>query len=167
MAWYKWFKGQVNDICHDVAIPDLRDTTKPELDVWLADAMPYAQGWGPSSVVIGHSLGGVVALRALAREDVSPIRGLVLIAAPACATVHVDHYLHFFNMPIDWEVLKKKIGKLIIIQCKDDKMIPYDHSLRYHEVLGGKLSLISKGGHFMGRTCSPAVEALRELAGEI
>jgi predicted alpha/beta hydrolase family esterase len=121
---------------------------------------PLARKWSRSTLLVGHSLGGVLALRLL--EDVvrTPVRATVLVASPYASAFKVEPLMHFFDKPIDWPLVRERAGEIIVVHAKDDPLVPYDHALRYREALGAKIVTVRKGGHLTAKTCDPLLKTI-------
>lgn len=150
--WFPWMHERLEKHGYGVEIPILPDPLRPTYEKWMRKIKPLAARWDESTVVIGHSIGGVLALRALEHVAKRPVRGVMLIGAPFASYPGVPEMHSGFAMPIDWSRLKKLAGKFTIVHSKDDVLSPHDHALRYQEMLGARLVLTNTGGHFIGKT---------------
>ncbi|KPJ85057.1 hypothetical protein AMJ57_04480 [Parcubacteria bacterium SG8_24] len=162
-VWLPWIGKKLEKAGVSVLVPELPNPLRPDFKDWLKAVEPAARRWNRSSVVIGHSLGGVLALRALERFTDRKVRGIITVATPFASTVRVKELLNFFDREIGWWKLSRKADNFTFIQAKNDPVVPYDHALRYKEALDGKLVLVERGSHFIGRSAEPVWKELRSL----
>lgn len=162
-AWFPWVHKQAERLGWRVYAPGLPSPLRPTLPKWLKTVMPATRLWDRQTIVVGHSLGGVLALRALAKSG-HKVKGVVLVASPYASTVPVKELIDAFHRPIDWAALKKQARTYVTIHAKNDPLVPYDHSLRYQESLGAKLVLTKTQHHFTGRQAKPVWEEIQRLA---
>lgn len=160
--WFPWLHAELERRGYGVAVPAFPDPLRPSSDRWLKSVAPLAKTWDRRTVVIGHSIGGVVALRALEKIATQRIHGLILVGSPFASTLSVRRYTHFFDEPIDWWTVRNHAHSSAVIHAKDDPLVPYDHALRYQEALGATLTLRKKGGHFTEKKCEPLLRTLKK-----
>lgn len=153
-VWIPWLVRKLEAQGAHVDAVEMPDPLRPDLDRWLAAAKTAFAHASPSTFVIGHSLGGVIALRALEAMDHVRIGGLLTVGAPFCSTIKVDLFIRFFPASIDWSGLRTRIGHVTVLHAEDDPLVPYDHAYRYVESLGARLALVKKGGHFTSKTAT-------------
>lgn len=149
--WFPRLHAELERRGVGVAIPRLPDPLRPNYKKWMKAALPYARSWTPSTMVIAHSLGGVLALRLLEHVVKVRIGALVLVSPPFTATVNVKPLVEFFERPIDWSRVRDMARGIVIIQAKDDPLVPPDHAVRYAEMLQAERVSVAKGGHFTGK----------------
>jgi leucyl-tRNA synthetase/predicted esterase YcpF (UPF0227 family) len=73
-----WYRENLEALGHSVVIPDLPNSEHPVEEEQVRVALE-ATNWDQNTVVVGHSLGGIVAMKALMKSG-KKIAGLVLIA---------------------------------------------------------------------------------------
>jgi leucyl-tRNA synthetase len=92
------------------------------------------------SVLIGHSLGGVMALKMLEKLK-QPISKLVLVGS-FLTPKFLDKARSFekeLNWNFDFEAIKKNAKQIVILQDESDQIVPESASLALKEKLGGSL----------------------------
>ena len=146
-VWFPWLHRRAEDRGWRIWAPILPGGLKPEYSVWLKMVRAQARTWDRNTVIVGHSLGGVVGLRALA-ESVRTVRAVITVSAPFGSPVPVGQMIRFFADPMDWPALRRRAGEFITVHAKNDPLIPYDAALRYRELLKSRLILTEKDGHF-------------------
>lgn len=159
-VWIPWLHRELESRGCRVWAPALPDPLRPSYKRWLRTIAREAKKWGPDTIVVGHSIGGALALRALENCARRPVRGVILVGAPFSSIVSAQAMMDFFDRPIDWYDLRRKAGRVTVIHAKNDPFIPRDHALRYVEAFGAKFRLTPAGGHFIGRA-APVI--LREI----
>jgi len=73
-----WYRAKLEELGHEVVIPDLPNSENP-VEAEQVEAALEATNWDENTIVVGHSLGAIVAMKALMKHD-KKIAGLVLIA---------------------------------------------------------------------------------------
>ena len=162
-VWFPWLHACLEERGIRVWAPSLPDPLKPDFKAWFRTIEARAAKWNGSTVVIGHSLGGVLALRALEHAAKKPVRALMTVGSPFAATVNVQIYVDFFGERIDWDKLRRSAGKFVCFQSKNDPLVPYDHVFRYQETLGAKVVLTEKDGHFNEKKVPLLLKELERL----
>jgi len=152
--WFPWIHKKLEADGFPSVVPALPDPLNPTMAKWMRAATPVAENWDERSVVIGHSIGGVLALRLLEHVCKKKIFALILVAPPFASFVSVKQMETAFAFPIDWRKLRSLAKNIVIIQSKNDPVVPFDHGFRYREALEAKLVMTKKDGHFIGRTAS-------------
>jgi serine hydrolase len=145
---------------YDVRIPEMpASAVDPHYQPWsgrLGEALAEME---TPVAVVGHSLGGSVALKHLVEgRDVDAVAGLVLAAVPYWGTE-------------DWEAEwalpdgEGELPPIFLFQSRDDEEIPADHLERYAARLpGAKTQLLTGNGHLFDRgDLTPVVSAIRSL----
>lgn len=162
-TWFPWLHKELERSGMRVAVPALPDTYRPNIKRWMKAVLPLAKTLTKTSVIIGHSLGGVLALRLLEKRLAKPIAATILVGSPYASTIKVDPLIRFFEKPVDWWTVTGAAKKFIVLHAKDDPLVPFDHAIRYQESLGADLMLYKKGGHFVQKTASPVLRVINSL----
>ncbi len=161
--WFPWIHKKLEAEAFPSVVPALPDPLNPTMSKWVRYATPVALKWNETSVVIGHSIGGVLALRLLEHVAKKPIFGLILVAPPFASFVSVKQMERAFAFPIDWAKLRARAKHIVLIQSKNDPVVPYDHGYRYREALGAKLVQTKDDGHFIGKTAPPVWRVFEKM----
>ncbi len=146
--WFPWLHQELERRGIRVTAPTMPDPLRPDYKKWMRLGKPIAEGWSPQTLVVAHSLGGTLAMRLLQHSAKSRVAGLVLVSPLFAASISVKPLLAFFQQPIDWRLLRKRAGRVHVIHAKNDPLVPFDHGMRYAEILEGELHLFAKGSHF-------------------
>lgn len=145
--WFPWLHAELENAGVAVSIPALPDPFRPDYKKWMDAVAPLAKTWTSDTVLVAHSLGGAFAIRLLESKVAARLRAVVLVSPLFASTINVKPLVKFFGRPIDWVSVRDHAKKFVVIQAKDDPLVPYDHSLRYQEALGAEHVGLSKGGH--------------------
>lgn len=147
--FFPWLRDRLRDLGHEVILPVLPEPAAPNPEEWtktLLEALPIVDD---ETIVVGHSLGAISALRFLeAAEARSRPKGALLIAPPW--RIKSETFNGFFLDELDFEVLMWKASRFTVLHADDDKLIPRDHAEKYAKVLSAKLVTPETGGHFQG-----------------
>lgn len=160
--WLPWLHRELELRGIGVIAPRLPNPLRPELKAWMHRVAPLAKTWGPGTVLIGHSLGGVLALRMLEHAVERRVLGCVLVSAPFASTISLKNITSFFSAPVDWYHLRHAARTIVAIHAKDDPLIPYDHALRYAEALECETHVLPHGGHFAQKKAPAVLGALHQ-----
>lgn len=149
--WFPWLHAELERRGVGVTIPALPDPFRPDYDKWMKAMAPIAAKWTPQTLVIAHSLGGAFAIRLLQFKAKVRVRAVILVSPLFAATINVKPLVSFFGRTIDWWAVRDRAREFVVLQAKDDPLVPYDHSFRYEEALGAERHLLNKGGHFTAK----------------
>lgn len=112
------------------------DPTDLSFDTYTEDVVAALERLGPSTVVIGHAMGGLLALKAAERM---PIAGIVLISSELPRDLRVPARSHelreippvFGRSLVGWETLPEKLQR-------DHRDLTIDDVMRIQHLLGQK-----------------------------
>jgi pimeloyl-ACP methyl ester carboxylesterase len=112
------------------------DPTELSFDTYTEDVVAALERLGPSTVIIGHAMGGLLALKAAERM---PIAGIVLISSELPRDLRVPARSHelreippvFGRSLLGWETLPEKLQR-------DHRDLTIDDVMRIQHLLGQK-----------------------------
>ena len=143
--FFPWLKDELRKKGHDVVVPELPHPDEPDAEEWTKVLVDEVGPIDNETIILGHSLGGALALRFLeAAEAYSTPKGVVLVSTPW----RIGHELFhgFFMTELDFDVLAWKASFFTVVHSKDDDKIPFNHAQKYADVLfGGEVSSPIKG----------------------
>jgi hypothetical protein len=149
MYWMPWMHKRLEDAGYQVWAPSLPDPLRPDLKKWMKVTAAQARTWDDGTIIVAHSMGGVLALRLLETVVKRRVRAVILVSAPFASTLKFDWFLTFFGRPFDWAKIKARAKSFTVIQSANDPIVPADHALRHQERLGARLIMTKKDGHFL------------------
>lgn len=145
-----WLKKTLEKYGHEVTAPALPNTTAPIEAEQVAKVLADCK-LDENTVIIGHSLGSIVAMKALLKLN-KPIGGLVLVS-PA-ANPELSTKKRSYDSTFDWNIDVKRVNELaggkiaVLIDVNDDKgRVAYGRILA-KDLLARVVEVASKDRHF-------------------
>jgi predicted alpha/beta hydrolase family esterase len=145
-----------------MAMPNTDNAVYEEWKIWFEKYFEYLQG---EVVLIGWSLGGMFLAKYLIEEKTPfSIESLFLLAAPCgeyddgagndCGSFRFE--------PIKLKAITGKVPNIFILHSKDDFVVPYEHALRYKELLPeAELVTFEDKNHFLVEELPELVEMIK------
>ena len=165
LNFWPWLIDELKKRGHEVVAPQLPDAENPDEQAWTEALLEEVKNVDDETIVIGHSLGGAMALRFLeAVEARSTPKACLLISTPWM--IQSDKFRGFFMSELDFEVLMWKVSRFALLHSKDDDVIPFDHAQKYEKVLHAKLHETEEAGHFKGESYPVMLKVIDELVNE-
>ena len=149
--WFPWLKQQLEVEGHQVFVPQF--PTPPivpaKIDEWFAVFKDYVHHLDKNSIIIGHSLGGIFALRALEALD-HPIAAACFIGTPIGVQpiANYERDSSFSGFAFNWETIKAKARDFIVFQSDNDPYVGLENGEQLAANLGVELSFVPGAGHF-------------------
>jgi len=163
MNFHPWLRDELHQAGFEVLAPELPFSGEPDLFEWLKAMEEQVGRIDADDIILGHSLGAVMALRYLESAEMSATpRALILVAAPW--THKRAEMKSFFMSEFDADVLMWKAQDFIIVHSKDDELVPFDHAKKYRDILKGKLLTREGEDHYMGEQYPILLELIKKLA---
>jgi len=163
MNFHPWLRDELHQAGFEVLAPALPFKGEPDLFEWIKAMEEQIGRIEADDIILGHSLGAVMALRYLeAAEMTGTPRALIMVAAPWS---HKRKEMRsFFMSDFDADVLMWKANDFIIVHSKDDKLVPFDHAEKYRDILRGKLLSRKGEGHYMDEKYPILLQLIQKLA---
>lgn len=169
-AWYGSARAALEQEGFSVEIPELPDAHEPTYEGWMDVLRPLVASLGEDDVIIGHSLGGLMALHAIAETGVRV--GRVFLVAPLVGEITDEAWderirtrrdrdwnkvraIH--ERHIDWDKINTLVGSGTVLVSDDDTRVP--KAIRSSYPKGWMIKSLGAHGHF-------ASEAQPELVTE-
>lgn len=160
--WFPWLRSKVKTTGSRFVMPQFPHDEAQTLPNWQAVFDREVGSLTPETILIGHSVGAVMALRLL-EQVVQPVTATFLVAGfttlldlpdidPLVAT--------FVEQPFDWPRIKAMAGAAHVYQGSDDPYVPRHHADEISARLGTKPIIIAGGGHLNRKTGYGPFEAL-------
>lgn len=138
--FFPWLKQELTKKSKKVWAENMPDTSDPTIDKQVDFVLKNAE-FNENTVLLGHSLGSVVALKIVERLK-TPIKKLVL-AAGFAEPGFLDHKRPFEPQIVpsefDFEAIKKNIGETILLRAKNDTAVPRERSEFVKSKIGGTI----------------------------
>ncbi len=148
--WFPWLETELSRAGHRVLIPHFPTPDGQDLVAWLAVLDLFADHLGPSTVLVGHSIGAAFALRALEVRDIR-VRGVVLVAgflSPLGDKRFDPLNASFLDPPWDFPRIRSRVGRLLALASGNDPYVPPAKTTELRECLGCDVVEIADAGHF-------------------
>jgi len=143
--FYPWVKDKLEDKGFKVIVPQLKDKDKPTLKDWKR-SVSKACKIDKDTIVIGHSLGSVLALKIAESLDVK-IRSLILVAGWDYWDLTPEHKT-FFAKPVNHKKIINHAGKIIVIHADNDPYVTAWQAGEFAKRLKAIFILLKNKGHF-------------------
>ncbi len=141
--WYPWLKQQLEQKEYTVDIPELptMNTNLPDLEKQLEVALPFVTA---QSVVIGHSLGALLAMRLAEKTQYDT---MILVAGWDFNELTTEHQL-FWKIPIHHASIQENVKHIYVVSSDNDPYITAVTAQDMNKRLGGTFVLVPGAGHF-------------------
>jgi uncharacterized protein len=159
--WYPWLEQVVNDLGVEYIAPILPQPENPVLSQWL-DCLDKAQP-DEQTILVGHSLGGVVILRWLERQVASLRVKKVILVATNAGTDESNNCFYTLS-GYDFDKIKTHCDEFVVLHSTDDVWVPFSAGEENALGLGAKFLRFTDRGHFGKDLLKPQIpELLDEL----
>lgn len=144
--WFLEEKQRLEKLGLEVLVPDMPNTLLPKPAEWVKVIEEFHPD--ENSVLVGHSLGGTVVLRYLAKTN-RQIALAILIATPirklGDGFEPVDD---FFKPDFIWQNIKQNCEKIVVMNQTKDGAVPLQHGKDLAEYVTGELIVVDGSNHF-------------------
>ncbi|RFA07912.1 hypothetical protein B7R54_00795 [Subtercola boreus] len=163
--WFDWLAAELAPEGITVFTPALPDSAEPQLHAWLASARDAIGTPDDGLVVIGHSLGSITALKALAAllgPAPGPARlgGLVLVSGFDRRLANLPGIDGFTVATVDYAPIIRCTRSRRMIVSDDDEIVAPALSHDLAAALDAEVTVVPGAGHFCqedGYTSFPEV----------
>ncbi len=162
--WFPWLRGELEKEGVKVFVPQFPTPGGQTLEGWFEVFEEYRDLVSKDSLLIGHSLGGVFALRVLESLDLS-IRGAFLVGTPV-GVGRVKNWESdqiFVGHPFLWEKIRKNAKRFVVFHSDDDPYVSLENGTELSKKLGVELQFIPGCGHFNAEAGFLKFEKLFEI----
>lgn len=147
--WFPWMKKELETRGYETVIPDFPNADAPHPGTWYPVIDALIKHAKSDSIVIGHSLGGAIALRFLERTEtavntvalVSPTLGI-----PPIKYIEGDH--PFLEGGFDWKAIRSHARHFVVFHSDNDPFVCMANGQKAAAELGVELSFVPNAGHF-------------------
>ncbi len=165
MNFHPWLARELRDKGFQVVTPVLPLTRGEDFNVRnVIEEMSKQVGKIKSEdIILGHSLGGLIALNFLeAVEMTETPRAVILVASP-WKVAHPE-LRQLFLADLDADVAIWKAREFYVIHSKDDKLVPYEHGEKLSAYLKATLITTDSDGHYMDAEYPVLLETIKRIA---
>lgn len=162
-AWYPWIKAECSARTIECTVPALTTEEVPRIADWLADI--DAVHPDEETILIGHSRGGMAALRWLEQPD-RPVKRVILVATNGAHLVDAAGG-DFYSGAYDFETIRHNCADIVLLHSRDDEWVPYVAAQYNAEHLGGRLISLENKNHFGMQSDGMVMREFPELLAEI
>jgi len=165
MNFHPWLRDELHAAGFEVVAPELPLSSKEEFDLPKAmEIMKQQVGYLKNDdIVLGHSLGALVALQYLeAIEMTETPRTVILVAAPW--NVSRPELRSLFVDDLDADVLMWKAREFVVIHSQDDKLVPVEHGRKLADQLRARLIETMGDDHYMAERYPVLLETIKQIA---
>ncbi len=164
--WFPWLKQELEAKGYNVIVPQFPSPpiVPAKVSEWfdvLKEFHKYIQD--ENTVIVGHSLGGVFALRVL-ENLYNPIKAAIFVGTPIGVKpiLNYDRDNSFSGFDFEWNNIKGKAKNFVVYQSDDDPYVGLDNGKELAQHLDIELSFIPNAGHFNARAGYTKFEDLRD-----
>lgn len=145
--WFTWLKGELEEKGYKVWLPQLPKCDKPNVDTYNKFLI---QDWEYNSetTLIGHSSGAVEILSLLENLPEGIVIDKAILVAGFIDNLNWDALNELFIHSFDWDKIKSKCKKFVLIHSDNDPYVPLEHGNVLKKNLGADLILKEGQKHF-------------------
>jgi predicted alpha/beta hydrolase family esterase len=149
--WFPWLKNELEQRDYDVTVPQFPSPpgVPAKISEWFDVLNKYKNKINDTTLLIGHSLGGVFTLRVLEKLD-SPVAEAFLVGAPIGKKpiLNYDRDVAFSGFDFNWGKIRQNAKRFVVFQSDDDPYVGLENGKKLAENLGVELHFVSNAGHF-------------------
>lgn len=146
--FHPWLARELKDRGFEVIAPKLPLEGEVESVACIESLVKAVGRLDEQTIILGHSLGGVLALRYLEAAEAATIpRACILVGSPW--QTKSEKIRGLFLSEFDYDVVTWKAREFVIVHDKEDKLVPFDHAEKYARMLQAELIATSGNDHFM------------------
>jgi len=169
-TFHPWLKGELEKLGHTVEMPQLPDTEDPTPMKQVEYVLKHCT-INDKTVLVGHSLGSVIALKVAEQRKVERIVTVGGFSEPKFK----DYNRPFekkFDWNFDWEKIRANIRSAIIVSDRNDHAVPIEAGRMLKIKLGGELMEVDAvSAHFTAtrepdvlNACVPSIKVFTTRA---
>jgi hypothetical protein len=149
--WFPWLKEKLKEKGCKVFVPQFPSppVIPSKISEWFEVLKDYEQDINENTILIGHSLGGVFALRLLEQLK-HPVRAVFLVGTPIGVKpiANYDRDNSFSGFDFDWEKIKSNSKSFTVFHSDNDPYVSLGNGEQLAKELGVELTFIPNAGHF-------------------
>lgn len=143
--WYAWARDEFKKFGYEVIAENMPDPVMAHKNIWLPHIKNVLKA-DENTIIVGHSSGGVAALRYLEHEK--------LLGAIVIGVNHTDLGYEeekesgYYSDPWQWENIKKNSKWIVQFSSLDDPYISIEEPRLIHEKINSEYHEFRDKGHF-------------------
>lgn len=150
--WFPWLAKVLRAQGARVSIPAMPDSFNPDPIKWALALQQSLPAVDTNTILIGHSLGCITALRHLLSLPAHTLAGGVLLVSGFDRAVSTLPELHAFtDAPLDHAEVCRRTQKIISLFSDNDSIVEPKASIELSRHLKAEQQVVSGGGHFLDR----------------
>lgn len=150
--WFPWLKKELEAKGFQVQTPQMPEADRPTLDKWLAHLRQIVGDCDENTFLVGHSLGTITILRFLEALPEDQKAGGIVLVGGFSESLNFGPLESFTQRPLDYEKVKRSVGKIVAIHSTDDESVPYKSSEVIRDRLDAELITLHGAGHINWRS---------------
>ncbi|MBP7708583.1 alpha/beta hydrolase [Candidatus Pacearchaeota archaeon] len=152
--FHPWLRAELEKRGYKVSVPRLPNTFNPHITQQRDYVLKNCQ-FSPQTILLGHSLGSVVALKVL-EELQDPIKRLILVSGFVDSRFQDGEPIESLQETFDWKFdfgkIKRTTSERYILRPKNDSAVSKEQGVRLYASVGGKLvNFVAKKDHACGK----------------
>ncbi len=149
--WYAWLADEMKKAEIKFVAPILPNADDPEINEWMNELDKIKSN--KSSILIGHSRGGVAILRWLEKQPKNlKIKKVILVATNSGDSFKrnkTENNKGFFTKDgYDFGKIKQHCDDLVVLHSEDDEWVPFEAGEENAKGLNAKFLRFKNRGHF-------------------
>lgn len=149
--WFPWLKQELEKSGHKVFVPQFPSppVVASKISEWFDVWKDYQNYIDESTIIIGHSLGGLFTLRILEKLN-KPIKAAVFVGTPIGIKpiLNMERDESFSGFSFDWDSIRKNARNFVVFHSDNDPYVSLENGQELSEKLGVELTFVPNAGHF-------------------
>lgn len=163
--WFPWMKKELEEKGHKVIVPQFPSppVVPAKITEWFEVLKNYDEYINKDTILIGHSLGGLFALRVLEKLH-HPIKAAFFVGTPigVLPILNYDRDSNFCGFDFDWSKIKNKASDFVVYQSDTDPYVSKGNGEELARQLEVELDFVPNAGHFNKKAGYLKFEKLRD-----
>jgi len=153
--WFPWMKAELERVGYQVFVPQFPSppVVPAKISEWLEVLKNYEQYINEETILIGHSLGGIFALRVLEKLT-QPVKAVVFVGTPIGVQPikNYDRDKAFSgSFDFNWEKVAETAKNFLVFHSDTDPYVDLKNGEELAKHLNTELTFVPNAGHFNAR----------------
>jgi uncharacterized protein len=150
--WFPWLATRLEEQDVQVTVLAMPAPHAPAPAAWDAHLLEGIGEADSNTILVGHSLGCIAALRYLHKLPATQsVGGLLLVSGFDEPLATLPELTPFVAQPLPLANIRARLLHCALIASCDDAIVPQPYSARLAQRLQAPLHLLKQGGHFLDR----------------